>query len=252
MRLRLRAPQGASTLNLAEDATVADLLAMVREKTSLTNFDLKYSYPPKPLVLDDPEAPLSSLGINLNGEQLIVSARDTGPTVPATASTDHESSTPAGTSEAVSRAPIALQKKPMAKDVPEVPLPELGATLGEQALNGRYERVSFSNLLTVMRVMPDDNSCLFRAFGTACLPTEDDMNMHELRSLVATTIQSQPDKYTKVVLEKEPDDYCRWMMTDAAWGGYIELDILSKHFSVEICCIDVQVSCHPCLQHKQS
>lgn len=93
-----------------------------------------------------------------------------------------------------------------------------------------------------MRVMPDDNSCLFRAFAAAVLPG-DDLSMLELRSLVASQIQEEPDVYTKVVLDnREPDDYCRWIQTEEAWGGAIELAILSKHFNVEVCSIDVQVS----------
>lgn len=89
--------------------------------------------------------------------------------------------------------------------------------------------------------MPDDNSCLFRAFGTAVLPG-DDLSMPELRSLVASQIQAEPNVYTKVVLDnRDPDDYCRWLQTDEAWGGAIELTILSKHFNIEICSIDVQV-----------
>jgi ubiquitin thioesterase OTU1 len=94
--------------------------------------------------------------------------------------------------------------------------------------------------MIVMRVMPDDNSCLFRAFGTAVLPG-DDSSMPELRSLVASAIQSEPEVYTKVVLEQSPDDYCRWIQTQDAWGGAIELGILSKHFDIEICSLDVQV-----------
>lgn len=89
--------------------------------------------------------------------------------------------------------------------------------------------------------MPDDNSCLFRAFGTAVLPG-DDKTMTELRSLVASVIQSDPGTYTQVVLEQKPDDYCRWIQNSDAWGGAIEMGILSKHFEIEICSIDVQVS----------
>jgi ubiquitin thioesterase OTU1 len=93
-----------------------------------------------------------------------------------------------------------------------------------------------------MRVMPDDNSCLFRAFAAAVLPG-DDLSMLELRSLVASQIQEEPDVYTKVVLDnRHPDDYCRWIQTEDAWGGAIELAILAKHFNIEICSIDVQVT----------
>lgn len=89
--------------------------------------------------------------------------------------------------------------------------------------------------------MPDDNSCLFRAFAKAVLPG-DDLTMHELRSLVAQAIQGDPVTYPKVVLDQDPDDYCRWIQTEDAWGGAIEIGILAKHFDVEICSIDVKVS----------
>lgn len=87
--------------------------------------------------------------------------------------------------------------------------------------------------------MPDDNSCLFRAFGTAFVPG-DDLSMLELRSIVATTIQGDSETYSKVVLEQEPDEYCKWIQTPDAWGGAIEMGILANYFGVEICSIDVQ------------
>lgn len=64
--------------------------------------------------------------------------------------------------------------------------------------------------------------------------------MQELRLVIAHTIQSQPVKYPAVVLERNPDDYCRWIQSPDSWGGFIELDILSNYFDVEICSIDVQ------------
>lgn len=64
--------------------------------------------------------------------------------------------------------------------------------------------------------------------------------MPELRSLVASAIQAEPEVYTKVVLEQPPDDYCRWIQTPDAWGGAIEMGILANYFSIEICSIDVQ------------
>ena len=86
--------------------------------------------------------------------------------------------------------------------------------------------------------MPDDNSCLFRAFNSAYFGAMD--NMHELRSVIAQTIQEQPEQYSDAILEKSRDDYCRWIQTQDAWGGFIELNILSQHFDIEICSIDVQ------------
>ncbi len=87
--------------------------------------------------------------------------------------------------------------------------------------------------------MEDDNSCLFRAFSSAVFGQSLD-SMYELRSLVASHIQSQPATYSAAVLEKSPDAYCKWIQRDDAWGGAIELGILSQEFNVEICSINVQ------------
>ncbi|KAF4618375.1 hypothetical protein G7Y89_g14928 [Cudoniella acicularis] len=245
MRTRLRAPGGASTVTLPDNATVADLIQEIIEKTSVTSFDVKYGYPPRPLLLEQYEKTqaLSNLDVKLDGEQLTISPRDEPSAVrtqqtitPATqtssgsksqkgakAAEDFSFTNVPGFSQPKSskkEKPIALQKKAMEGDVPELPLLDRGATM-------------------VLRVMPDDNSCLFRAFGTAVLPG-DDLSMPELRSLVASAIQAEPEIYTKVVLEQKPDDYCRWIQTADAWGGAIEMGILSKHFDIEICSIDVQ------------
>lgn len=249
MKIRIRGPEGQATIELSETATVEDLHSRITEKTNIVNFTISYGYPHlKPLVLRDYAGPvkLSEIGINLDGEQLIV--RETGPPSlqgkprpsspsPEVATTDGtlgSSTTLAQSSFSfakVGTAPPAAQKpntplsltdrsKSVSLDVPEVPLPTHASTL-------------------LLRIMPDDNSCLFRAFNTAFFGAID--NMHELRSIIAQNIQSNPDVYSAVVLEQNPDDYCVWIQSDDAWGGAIELGILSKHFDIEICSIDVQV-----------
>ena len=76
MRVRIRGPAGQATISLSETATVEELKTKITEKTSISKFDLKYGYPPRPLSLSDyaDTAKLSNLGIKLDGEQLIVSA----------------------------------------------------------------------------------------------------------------------------------------------------------------------------------
>ena len=75
MRVRIRGPAGQAAISLSETATVEDLKTKITEKTSFSKFDLKYGYPPKPLLLSDyaDTAKLSNLAIKLDGEQLIVS-----------------------------------------------------------------------------------------------------------------------------------------------------------------------------------
>ncbi|KAI6707968.1 hypothetical protein JHW43_009503 [Diplocarpon mali] len=238
MRTRIRAPEGTFTITLPDDATIADLISRIKEKTSIARFDIKYGYPPKPLLLDEGEmsSPLGTLGVKLDGEQLTLSRKDDLCTEQGdTKSADSSSSTqktggsPLGVAESTkprfqnsrtAAAPVSLQRRVMGGEVPEQPFPQRGTTV-------------------VLRVMPDDNSCLFRAFGSACVPG-DDLSMLELRAVVAATIQSDADTYSKVVLEQEPDEYCRWIQTPDAWGGAIEMGILANYFGIEICSIDVK------------
>ena len=256
MRLRLRAPGGQSTLTLAEAATVDDLKTQILEKTGLSVFELRYGYPPKPLQLQDHDktAKIVDLGIQLDGEQLIVSRssnqspspkpkygksdeallsakipakRDTASpstlTLPSAFSFADVGTAPPSKSapKANNNQHLSPSRKPnrFNQDAPEIPLPTHSATL-------------------LLRIMPDDNSCLFRAFNSAFFGAMD--NMTELRSVIAQSIQAQPEKYSEVVLDQKPDDYCIWIQTEDAWGGAIELDILSRHFDIEICSIDVQ------------
>ncbi|KAB8293104.1 hypothetical protein EYC80_007463 [Monilinia laxa] len=248
MRMRIRYPDGTSTITLPDDAKISDLLSEITSETSLNNFDIKYGYPPKPLLLSqsEPSLPLSKLEVKLNGEQLTISSKEerkssrspkstfsqkasNPPQVKDRQTVEEKSFSFSGmhgdvnpkSDSAKSAPPVSLsRKRGIDGDVPEVPIPERGATL-------------------VLRVMPDDNSCLFRAFGTAVLPG-DDLSMPELRSVVASTIQGNPELYSKVVLEQEPDDYCRWIQTSDAWGGAIEMGILAEAFDMEVVCIDVQ------------
>ncbi|KAL9039649.1 MAG: hypothetical protein Q9214_004790 [Letrouitia sp. 1 TL-2023] len=255
MRIRVRAPAGQFSLNLPEDATIRDLQSAISEKTSIPTFELKYGYPPRPLFLEeyDQSAKITQTAPTLDNEQLIVVGKQDASSkgFPTPQSNDDPISQPSNTVDApvlnsapfsfdgVGEAPsadilhpgphqaripaeplsLARKSKLAADDPPEIPLPSHSSTL-------------------VLRIMPDDNSCLFRAFSSAFFGIMD--NMTELRSIIATYIQEHQDKYSEVVLEKPPDDYCRWIRTENSWGGAIELDILSRHFEVEICSIDVQ------------
>lgn len=251
MRVRIRGPSGKSTTATLDDsATVETLRETIVNETSLSSFEVKYGYPPQPLLLDQipPTTLLSELDIKLNGEQLIVHdasspsqkavTQQTPPgsfsdadkkSVPNTAGPSRNKdaasphpSHPGPQRQKASAAPLSLSRKQNQdmSDPPEIVVEELGGVL-------------------VLRIMPDDNSCLFRAVASAVMSDMDTMT--ELRSIIAQAIQANPDKYTKAILDnKDPDAYCRWIQTEDAWGGQIELDILSQQFDIEICSIDVQ------------
>ncbi|KAF9701924.1 hypothetical protein EKO04_000461 [Ascochyta lentis] len=215
VRIRLRAPNGQHTLALDDNAAVSDLLSAITTSTDLPLYDLKWGFPPQPL---DPSlyglsTLLKDTDLNLNGAQIIVIAQATGdPT--------EQKQDDASTSQ--SAAPLSLQRKeqPALKDTPEVFVPDRSGTV-------------------VLRVMPDDNSCMFRALGSAVLTDTLD-SMTELRSLVAQSIQRDPEYYNDAILQRSPDDYCKWIQYADSWGGGIELSILSQEFDIEIASINVQ------------
>lgn len=219
MKFRVRGPAGLSTVVLDDTATVDELRAQIVEKTGLTSYYVKYGYPDlKPLEIDslEPGSKIVDAGINLNGGQLLITRKE--------AAMDAPSSRNEVPGPALRTIPDGLSssRKPHeteSDDPPEIASPEHLGTF-------------------VLRIMPDDNSCLFRALGTAIMGGMDAMT--ELRSVVAQAIQGNPNLYSEAVLERKPDDYCRWIQNEDSWGGGIELSILSKHFDIEICSIDVQ------------
>ena len=275
MRFRVRGPTGQSIITLNDDATVGDLNRSITKETSLSAFEIKIGYPPKLLDLDNLNTakPLSDQGLKLNGEQLLVTSRESTQTNSSnhgsrqtdSASTARQSKshTQAGSSKQIGAMKNAAgssssnfsfgdlgSASSIAKDTKS---PTSTASKIAPAANSSLSRKGNANTLNdppeivlpdqggtlVLRIMPDDNSCLFRAIASAIMPGLDTMN--ELRSVVAQTIQANSDVYSKAVLDnKDPDDYCRWIQTEDAWGGQIELNIISNHFDIEICSIDVQ------------
>jgi len=239
IRLRVRGPQGVVQVATDSIASWNDLKQQITEKTGVPDFDVKYGYPPQPLNTEsiDGAVKLSDLPIKLHGEQLIIMPHNniqaqlsnpmSGTKPPPEAVKplpSQQTSAPAHRPGDFPDQPLNLTRKQqygnVESDPPEIPVPALDGAL-------------------VLRVMPDDNSCLFRALSSAVLGSALD-GMTELRSIVAQGIQAQPDLYTAGMLEKAPSDYCRWIQREDAWGGGIELAILSQHFDLEICSINVQ------------
>ena len=237
-QVRVRGPEGVVTLTLGSEASWSDLTKMISEKTGVPDFDLRYGYPPQPFNTESisAEMKLSDLPQNLNGQQLIVMPRNmqdklSNPmddtkrapeTVKALPPRELISPPEHEYGDFPDQALNLTRKKrhDVETDPPEVPVPEMEGVL-------------------ILRVMPDDNSCMFRALSSAVLGSALD-GMTELRSVVAQTIQAQPEVFTEGMLDKSPSDYCRWIQREDSWGGGIELAILSQHFDIEICSINVQ------------
>jgi ubiquitin thioesterase OTU1 len=227
------------TISIDALATWQELLSQISEKTAVSgDFDLKMGYPPQPINVEeiDGTTHLTDLPYKLNGEQLIVVPRE----VNSKLSNPMSGSKPRP--EAVkSLPPQELTSPPQHKpgDFPDQPLGLTRKAKGDVESDPPEVPVPMLEGVMILRVMPDDNSCMFRALSSAVLGSALD-GMTELRSVVAQTIQANPDLYTKGLLEKEPSAYCRWIQREDSWGGGIELSILSQHFNIEICSINVQ------------
>lgn len=242
MRLRIRGPNGAAQITIDDNATWADLKEEIGQKSGVPDFDLKYGYPPKAFNTEaiDGEVKLSDLDVKLDGEQVTV--------VPLNIQADlanplAHSSAPPPPNAAMSLPP-QQNRAPTTHRAGDLPDQQLSLNRSKQKagdIDSNPPEIPVPNLdgVMVLRVMPDDNSCLFRALSSAVLGSETD-GMVELRSVVAQTIQAQPEIYSEAVLEKEPTDYCKWITREDSWGGGIELSILSQHFDIEICSINVQ------------
>ncbi|KAI5806234.1 hypothetical protein EDC01DRAFT_609621 [Geopyxis carbonaria] len=216
MRLKIRSPTGAHVISLEDDATIASLLQEIRQATSISeSLEIKYGYPPKVLALNEHPSStlLSALPVKLQGEQLIVSISGNGAVSAPFSFTGETPKTPA--------APLSLTRaapKFNKDDPPDV-------------------RLASGRGTVILRVMEDDNSCLFRALSYVM--TRSMMSVEELRQLIAGTIQENQDKYSEAVLEQKPDGYCEWIKMESSWGGGIELEIFASFFEMEITTIDV-------------
>lgn len=209
MRLKLRLPQGSEVLSLDSrpdgELTIGDLADAIQAK--IGEFEsIKGGYPPKAIALDDKSKLLSSAGVR-SGDQLVVG-------VPAGAGAQTVGST-AGQSSTNS-APVRAPPAPK-----------------EDKTSVMVDR----DTVLKLRVMEDDNSCLFRAVGYAL--TRDVDSMRELRQIIASAIKENPVEYNDAILGKKRSDYIDWIQRDNSWGGAIELSILAKYFGVTILSLDV-------------
>jgi ubiquitin thioesterase OTU1 len=127
--MRLRGPGGASTITLSDDATIQDLTSQITEKTSISSFDIKYGYPPKPLLLEESDSsmPLSKEVAEPANRQIEAAAQNS--TLPSSSFSFADGAVESSPKK--QSKPIALKKKDMVDEVPEIPMAERGATLGK-------------------------------------------------------------------------------------------------------------------------
>lgn len=150
MRIRIRGPEGASTLTLQDEATVADLREEITNQTRILCFDVKYGYPPKSLGLAqrDGSELLCKLGVKLDGEQLTITPREPLNQSSGGSPNDLARIMSTGNLEYPAKSlvekgtlsssrhfespnnPVSLSARNIG-DVPQLPLPSRGATVGK-------------------------------------------------------------------------------------------------------------------------
>ncbi len=104
--------------------------------------------------------------------------------------------------------------------------------------NTTPEQVDYSKYSIYRKVIKADNSCLFNAINYAMNKCLDEPQ--KMRELIAVEIQTNSDLYNEAILDKDPFEYCSWIMRSDTWGGGIELSILSKCFQIKIAVADVK------------
>lgn len=212
MKIKYRSPLGNGVLSLHDASTIENLCLQILAQTGCENFQVRYGWPPKDLDLSAKDTTLASL--KMNGESIIIVPSD-----------EHMAALAAATAAESAPQPQAnLDPKPE----PESTAPPIIPWQPTGERDSGY---------LVLRVMPDDNSCLFTAFGGAM---QIDNPSATLRQKVASYIRTHPEKYDEVVLEMPVEKYCDTITHPDRWGGAIEMSIFSEVFDIQICSIDVK------------
>lgn len=112
-------------------------------------------------------------------------------------------------------------------------------TTSRTSIAGSSKGVQCGDSMLVVRVMKDDNSCLFRSIGYAMHHNAE--ISQNLRTIIAECIKKDPVNYCEAILGKPPSQYVEWILRPASWGGAIELAIFSDHFQVGIIILTAEI-----------
>lgn len=80
IQVRIRTPNGQSRLEIEDESSLGDLVALIKEKTALQNFSLKYGYPLKNLDISlESQRTTHVKDHGLRGETVVVAPIETTP-----------------------------------------------------------------------------------------------------------------------------------------------------------------------------
>eukprot|EP00611_Tribonema_gayanum_P010102 TRINITY_DN1_c1_g1_i1.p1 TRINITY_DN1_c1_g1~~TRINITY_DN1_c1_g1_i1.p1 ORF type:complete len:396 (-),score=109.15 TRINITY_DN1_c1_g1_i1:417-1604(-) len=91
----------------------------------------------------------------------------------------------------------------------------------------------------VRRVVDADNSCLFTSVGYCVTLERGEKGGGRMRRVITQAVRAAPDTFSEAILGMQPEAYCGWIMNSEKWGGEIELVVLSDHYKLEICVVDI-------------
>lgn len=210
--MRFRIKSNVATKVISVEGTLQDLVDEIKKQGLVEESDyvmsIKYGFPPQSVELDDKSRDLGSLGIR-SGDQLIVETSES--TIQKA-----EPTTSGGTGKKT-------------EDIPNV-------------FN------SALNLYTILRNVPDDNSCLFNSIIYAKFAIRGNEGnsvqeeVYKLRTTVSKAIGENPILYDELVLGRPVDKYREWILKKDSWGGAIEIGIIAQHLNLDIYCLDVELA----------
>ncbi|BFZ55782.1 ubiquitin-specific protease otu1 [Savitreella phatthalungensis] len=220
MKVRIQVKTGGSAarhiLELPDDEGGGDgalLYAAIIEKTSLDpgSFAVLSGYPPRPIDLLS-ATPLKDLGITNNASIIVDVSHAHKPKQQATATSSFaRKPNPTSTNTSANANADA--------DVPSVSVGTRGTV--------------------TLRVMEDDNSCLFRAIGFVCVGGGVDTG-GALRDVCCDAIERDPETWNDGVLGMRRSTYVAKLQRPDTWGGEIEMQLLATHFGVTLAAVDVR------------
>ncbi|AEO67691.1 uncharacterized protein THITE_125507 [Thermothielavioides terrestris NRRL 8126] len=79
VQIGLRTPTGQSRVQVDEHSTLRDLIELIKSKTGLSNFSMKYGFPPKALDISPALLDASVDDLHLRGETILVTPVDSAP-----------------------------------------------------------------------------------------------------------------------------------------------------------------------------
>ncbi|PVU93237.1 hypothetical protein BB561_003380 [Smittium simulii] len=209
MIFKLRLPSGSKPIQISIDSSesFSSLLETISRETQIpaSQINIKAGFPPKEIFPEPTTVSLDSISDLRSGDILIISTKITNET-DKQQSFSKERYVPAVSSEKNS----SSSKN---KNISNI------TSLSNNTLSKHHVKNDSGYL--IMREIPDDNSCLFRAL-TVC-----------------EVIRANPHKYTEAILGKKPQEYCSWIMLPTSWGGAIELEILSEFHNVQVVSVDI-------------